>query len=409
MTTYSDFNPEGTTRTTKRGIARHVPLFPDHFNHRWFDAYVDDFLNKNVLENDGVISGCVISQDGGNDAINITSGEVYINGVGVAFTSSGSPFVCTTDGWYIAYINDAGAVTYGLLENDTTQGALTPDDSVVVGYAVRGNSVFYINSFFNVVNLDIDGAIITGSTIDADLNTITNLEHGNEVDSPSSGVHGVSGSVVGTTNTQTLTNKTIDADLNTIINLPLGWETFDLQGTPLSISGISSPALAAINGTDVAFIDATNDELRLYRWGGSSWSLQGTPLSVSTANSALAAINGTDVAFIDNTNNELRLYRWGGSSWSLQGTPLSVSTSFSALAAINGTDVAFISNTNDELRLYRWGGSSWSLQGTPLFISGAGIPALSAINGTDVAFIDADTELLSLYRNRVNLGSPHLL
>jgi hypothetical protein len=49
---------------------------------------------------------------------------------------------------------------------------------------------------------------IEGKTIDGDNNTISNLAHGAEVDNPSSGVHGVSGDVMGTTDTQTVENKT---------------------------------------------------------------------------------------------------------------------------------------------------------------------------------------------------------
>ena len=145
-------------------------------------------------------------------------------------------------------------------------------------------------------------------------------------------------------------------NLNALTAVLKSDSSLSLIGTPLNIAGTGAPALAAMNSTDVAFIDSNLKNLSVYRWSGSSWSLIGTPLGISGIGiPALCALNSTDVAFIDMTLHNLSVYRWSGSAWSLVGTPLSIAgISIPALAALNSTNVAFIDNTLDNLTTYHF-------------------------------------------------------
>ena len=84
---------------------------------------------------------------------------------------------------------------------------------------------------------------------------------------------------------------------------PRDWSSDVCSSDP----GVSGPALTALNGTDVAFIDGGNKDLRTYRFDGTNWAQVGNDLVIVDAFiPALATLNGTDVAYIDYTNKDLR-------------------------------------------------------------------------------------------------------
>jgi hypothetical protein len=180
------------------------------------------------------------------------------------------------------------------------------DAAFVTANGPAGNGDIYYNSTLNVVRyydgnlaawtsvVSKDGAeTLTNKTITGAGNTISGLLHGTQVDNPSSGVHGVTGSVVGTSDSQTLTNKTIDDSVNT-----------------LTVRAASVDSGASTSG-DVLTSDGA---------GNASWQAVSaasfTNYAIYANDAAFVTANGTAQAgdaYYNSTTNKVRYYN--GTVW----------------------------------------------------------------------------------------------
>jgi len=205
----------------------------------------------------------------------------------------------------IVHYGGTGTSSYGLY----AQGGQTvrTDTGKSTSYAIYGQAgtgAGYNYAGYFSGDVYIDGAIGIGRSPGSHiLNTTTGL--GNDVNFGENLT--VGGDIVAN-------NLDLSGDITLAGNLTLSnlyYGPVAQFGSSLNISNASSSALAALSSIEFAFIDSGNDQLRTYRWNGSTWAQVGSSLSILTVGPpALAALSSTDVAFIDSVNDQLRTYRW---------------------------------------------------------------------------------------------------
>lgn len=134
-------------------------------------------------------------------------------------------------------------------------GTVATDLSNHITDAVDAHDASAISSIpsGNLVATDVQAAL---NELQSDVDTRATSSALSAHTGASSGVHGVTGSVVGTTDSQVLTNKTIDADSNTITNI----ENADIKvGAAIDATKIAN---GSVSNTEFQYLDGVTSAIQ---------------------------------------------------------------------------------------------------------------------------------------------------
>ena len=209
--------------------------------------------------------------------------------------------------------------------------------------------------------------------------------------SSSSNVHGIAGSVVGTSDTQTLTNKTLDSTTNTISADKLHSAT-----STIVINNASAPT----NGQVLTATSATS----------ANWqTLSSTSSSANALNSLTTSVN-TSSATAPTSGQVLTATSSTTATWQTPAT--------STCSVASDTDVLLTSLSNGQYLVYNSSSGKWinttiipnlSLSGLTtdtLITSPSGKQILTYVDGGTNKWENTTISLLNGYLSDVNISSP---
>lgn len=176
-------------------------------------------------------------------------------------------------------------------------------------------------------------------------------------------------------------------------------------GNDLSLGPVNSPIIAGMTAARVAYIDATNAQLRAYDWDGTDWTLTGSGLNLTSGGFGIAALTASTVAVYSRGAGTLSTYSFNGSTWSLVGSSLSRAESgiFCAICALTSTRIAYsdsnIVGPKGIIEVYDFNGSTWSKTGNTFDVTGTDALAssMSRLTDTTFAYNDASNDSLREY------------
>jgi len=172
---------------------------------------------------------------------------------------------------------DADSNTISNIDNDEIKASAGIAATKIADGSVDNTDYQRLGAVTSALVGETDSQTLTNKTIDGDDNTISNLAHGAEVDNPTSGVHGVTGSVVGTSDTQVLTNKDIDggtAANDRRITLP--------KNTTTNLTGLTRKEATIFYDTDTSTVKYDNGTSLVEISGASTASADGDTAGIIT-------------------------------------------------------------------------------------------------------------------------------